>query len=108
MLNFIDGVRKEAIFNIKDKKIILRKGDKNKGFEHILLKHYCSGCQGEITMKDILNFDLYLQIALKLNEVGTSNDELNVYQYIKGLQSYKIVLKELRSEEFVVTFYSVG
>ena len=59
-------------------------------------------------MKDILNFDLYLQRALKLNEVGTSNDELNVYQYIKGLQSYKIVLKELRSEEFVVTFYSVG
>ena len=108
MMNFINGVTKEAVFYIKGMRIVLRKGDEKKGFEHILIKHYCSGCPGELRMLDILNFDLYLQRAIPLNEEGVSNTDLSVYQYIKGLQSYKIVLKEFDKGEYVVTFYSVG
>lgn len=58
-------------------------------------------------MQDILNFDLYLQRAIPLHQAGVSNTDLSVYQYIKGLQSYKIVLKEFNNGEFVVTFYAV-
>ena len=107
MINFIDGITKEAVFAIRGAKVILRKGDKNKGFVHILVKHYCSGYPGEIQMLDILNFDLYLQRAIPLNQAGVSNTDLAVYQYIKGLQSYKIVLKEFNNGEFVVTFYAL-
>ena len=107
MIEFINGITKEAVFNIRNIKVVLRRGDAKKGFEHILLKHYCSGCPGEIGMLDILNFDLYLQRAIQLNQAGVSNTNLSVYQYIKGLQSYKIVLKESINGEFVVTFYAV-
>ena len=107
MIAFINGVTNEAIFNILDKNVILKKGDSNKGFVHIIESHYGKGNRGEITMFDLLNFDLYLQRALKLSSVGVSNINLDVYQYIKGINNYKIVLKKYDEKNLVVTFYKV-
>ena len=107
MIDFINGAKKEARFIIKEMDVVLKKGDDKKGFIHILQEHYCKGCKGELTMLDLLNFDLYLSRAIKLNEDGVSNNSLDVYKYIKGLQQYKIVLKK-EEESLVVTFYSVG
>lgn len=108
MIDFVNGVTKEAFFVIKDMNIILRKGDDNKGFKHIIQRHYCSGCNGELSMLDILNFDLFLQRAIKLTNEGVTNNKLEVFQYIKGLKNYKIILKNESKNRFVVTFYSVG
>jgi hypothetical protein len=107
MINFINGVTKDAVFIIKDMEVTIKKGDDKKGFKHILQKHYCKGCDGELTTRDILNFDLFLQRAIKLHSEGVTNTKLEVYQYIKGLENYKIVLKKERDNRFVVTYYSV-
>lgn len=106
MINFINGVTNKAEFSIKNMNIILKKGDNKKGFMHIL-KHYCIGCKGEITTDDILNFDLYLLRAVKLNEEGVTNNNLDVYKYIKRLSQYKIILKKESENNFVVSFYAV-
>ena len=107
MINFINGVTSEAIFNILNKSVILRKGDSNKGFVHIIENHYGKGSRGEINMLDLLNFDLYLQRALKLSSVGVSNPNLDVYQYIKGINNYKIILKKDSDKNLTVSFYKV-
>lgn len=107
MINFINGVTSKAVFNIKEMNIILYKGDSKKGFVHIIETHYGKGSKGEITIMDLLNFDLYFQRAIKLNEKGVSNQNLDVYKYIKGLNQYQIVLKKNSEIDFVVTFYKV-
>jgi hypothetical protein len=107
MINFINGVTKEAVFDIFNMKVILKRGNEYKGFQHILIKHYCRNCPGELNTMDIINFDIYLQRAIKLNTVGVSNSKNIVFQYIKGTNQYKIVLKEIANNKFVVTFYSV-
>lgn len=106
IINFINGVTDEAKFLIKNMTVLLEKGDEKKGFMHILISHYNTK-NGNITMSDIINFDLYLERAIKLNEYGVSNQNLEVYQYINGTDQYKIVLKK-KSNNLVVTFYSVG
>ncbi len=105
MIDFINGVTNEAIFNIIDKNVILRKGNSTNGFVHILESHYGKGIKGEITMLDLLNFDLYLQRALKLN--GVTNKNNDVYQYIKGATNYKIILKKDNDKNLTVSFYKV-
>lgn len=113
MINFINNVTKKAIFHIKDKKIILRKGwgdgkgIKGTGFQHILEKHYCKGCPGEITLNDILNMDLVISRGILLNDEGVTNTDNIVYRYIKGPQQYNVILKYENENELVVSFYSI-
>ena len=103
MIDFINAVTKKAVFEIKDMTVIIGKGN----LEHIL-KHYCVGCRGEITTNDILNFDLYLQRAIPLNEEGVTDEDKKVYQYIKSsLIQYKIILEEVYDNNYVVSFYAV-
>lgn len=106
MIDFINGVTDEARFSIKNMTVVLEKGDEIKGFMHILLEHYQTRT-GKLTMNDIINFDLYLERSIKLNQVGVSNTNLDVYQYVKEVNQYKIVLNKI-SDYLVVTFYSVG
>ena len=44
MIDFINAVTNNAIFNINGTKIILRKGTSSGGFIHILEKHFCKNC----------------------------------------------------------------
>lgn len=106
MIDFINGVTAKAVFSIKNMTVVLEKGDEIKGFMHILLEHYQTQ-KGKLTMDDIINFDLYLAQSIKLNEEGVTNQNLEVYQYFKGLNQYKTVLKKM-SDHLVVTFYRVG
>lgn len=107
-IDFINGLTNNATFMINGMKVVLYVGDTKKGFKHILEQHYCSGCKGEITMLDILNFDIHLSRAMKLNEEGVSNNFLDVYYYIKGLSRYKIILNKESEGNFVVSYYHVG
>lgn len=107
MINFINNVTKSAVFEINGKKIILRKGNSFGGFKHILEKHYCSGCNGEITLLDILNMDLTIQRGLLLNNTGVTNKDNIVYSYLKSSLQYKLVLKEEKENQLVVTYYTV-
>ena len=64
MIKFINGVTKEALFHINGVSIKLVKGDENKGFKHILLKHYHNN---DLDTMDILNMiDIYIRLLAKL------------------------------------------
>ena len=46
--------------------------------------------------------------GLKLANKGVSNKKLIVYQRIKGLDHYKLILKPNENGDLIVTMYSVG
>ncbi len=108
MINFINGVTTHACFVVGTQTIILYKGDEKKGFQHILEKHFCKGCPGSLTAMEILNMTDIVKQGILLANQGVSNKELIVYQKIKGMNHYKLVLKPEKNGDFVVTMYSVG
>jgi len=107
MIDFINNVTNKAVFMIKDMKVILRKGNSRGGFQHILEKHYCKNCPGEITLSDILNMDLVIQRGLKLNIVGISNPNNIVFNYKNNEKEHNVVLKPEINNELVISFYSI-
>jgi len=108
MIDFINGITLHAIFTFQEKNIFLYKGDEKKGFRHILEKHYCKDCPGKVTAIDILNMIDIVKKGLKLANKGVSNKKLIVYQRIKGLDHYKLILKPNEDGDLIVTMYSVG
>jgi len=114
MIDFINNVTTNAVFNIKNMKIILKKGwgdgkgIQGAGFQHILEKHYCKSCPGEITLQDILNIDLIISKGIELNKVGVSGSTNRVFRYIRGLVQHNIILKSEIENELVVSFYSIN
>ncbi len=105
MVDFINGLTEYALFELDGVKIYLRRGDEKKGFEHILLRHYCVGCPGELSTMDILNMIDVAKKGIKLANEGVNNRHLIVYKKIKGLDQLKLVLKPLGDNQFVVTLY---
>jgi hypothetical protein len=105
MIDFINGVTPHAEFNVNDKKIFLYKGDAKKGFQHILERHYCIGCTGEVSTMEILNMMDIVRRGIKLENKGVTNNNLIVY-YRMDTQ-HKLVLKPNSDNEFVVTMYSI-
>ena len=84
IIDYINGVTKQAEFIINTQKIILKDGDSNKGFIHIIERHYCRGCPGELDAIDIINLSEVISRGIKLNDIGISNKKLNVYQLNKN------------------------
>ena len=107
IIDYINGVTKQAEFIINTQKIILKDGDSNKGFIHIIERHYCSGCPGELDAIDIINLSEVISRGIKLNDIGISNKKLNVYQLNKNGKILKVVLNPNSFGELVVTFYNV-
>lgn len=107
MIDFINAVTKNAIFTINETKIILRKGTSSGGFIHILEKHFCKNCPGEITLDDIINIDLVMQRGLKLNNIGVSNPNNIVLNYKHGNKEHNLILRQEKDNELVISFYSI-
>jgi len=105
MIDFINAVTSYAEFKVDSKKIFLRVGDDKKGFRHILEKHYCKGCKGEVTTKEILNIIDIVERGIKLNEVGNINSDLVVYQ--RTDTQHKLVLKPIDEDAYIVTMYGL-
>ena len=107
MIDFINGVTDKAVFEIKSMTITLKKGNASIGFRHILERHFCKGCKGEVDMLDILNLDLIISRGLKLNTVGVSNSKNIVINYRNNNVEHNVILKKERNDELIVSFYSV-
>lgn len=107
MINFINAVTVNATFYINETKIILRKGTSKGGFIHILEKHFCKNCPGEITLNDILNMDMVMQRGLRLNNIGVSNKDNIVLNYKNRDKEHNLILKPENDNELVVSFYSI-
>ena len=106
MIDFINGVTSFAEFEVKEQKIILRKGDSQKGFVHILEKHYCKSCEGEVTTMELLNMINIVKKGIRLGEYGVSNSNLIVYQRVDTEE--KLVLKEINDGSLIITMYSIS
>jgi hypothetical protein len=102
MVDFINGLTKTAEFQINEMKMILYLGDEKKGFKHILLKHYRSN---DLTAIDIINMYEIAKRGIKLGTEGVSNDDLDVYMFLKNDNNFRLVLKPQKSNSWVVTFY---
>jgi hypothetical protein len=102
MVDFINGLTKTAEFQINEMKMILYLGDEKKGFKHILLKHYRSN---DLTAIDIINIYEIAKRGIKLGTEGVSNDDLDVYIFLKNDNNFRLVLKPQKSNSWVVTFY---
>ncbi len=55
MYDFVMQSKRSTTFTINEYTITVNVGNENFGFMHIILRHFCDGCDGEITAKDILN-----------------------------------------------------
>jgi len=104
MIDFINGVTLEAAFTIKEQQIILFKGDEKKGFRHILEKHY----QNDLEAMDIINIVVSIEQGIKLANEGVTNENLEVYMHLKNNKEFRLVLKQMEENLWIVTFYRKG
>jgi hypothetical protein len=102
MYDFVVHSKSSISFEINEYTIIVYKGDKGHGFKHILLRHYCSGCDGEITSKDILNIGNVIANDI---ELPGKKGRKNFIQY-KNEKKYTVVLKVKQDGRLIFNFFS--
>ena len=100
--DFVIKSQRYTTFNIAGYDIILKVGNEDFGFKHFLLKHYGTGCVGEIKANDILK----LGNVIKHNiSVPAKEDKIKFIQ-TKGDLKYSVVLKPQKDGKLVVSFFS--
>lgn len=88
-------------FEIKGDIILLRKGNENFGFKHLLLKHYGIGCEGEVCALDILKIGNVIKSGI---EIPAKKNRIKYIQN-KNNEKYTVILTK-RSDYLIFTFYS--
>lgn len=101
--DFVMQSKRSAIFTIDDYTITIKVGNENFGFMHILLRHFCVGCDGEITAKDILNIGYV--IKNKIIVPSKRKGRINFIQ-TKDNERYTVVLTEQNPNDLIFTFFS--
>ena len=100
--DFVIKSQRYTTFNTAGYDIILKVGNEDFGFKHFLLKHYGTGCVGEIKANDILK----LGNVIKHNiSVPAKEDKIKFIQ-TKGDLKYSVVLKPQKDGKLVVSFFS--
>jgi len=102
--DFIIAKRDIIQFDIQGKQYFIKKGNADKGFMHILLRHYGEECEGRLTARNILN----MATIIKMGSVYQS--EKNEYLSISNTfnnERFVIVLSKDKNGHWVVTYYSV-
>jgi hypothetical protein len=102
--NFVIGIAHIIQFNIHGKQYFIKRGDKNKGFEHILLRHYGEGSDGRLTSTNILNIATTIKMGSPY--ASEKNDYISISNEFNG-ERYIIVLSKDRNGHWVVSYYSV-
>jgi len=102
--DFIIAKKDIIQFEIHGNQYFIKKGNKDKGFMHILLKHYGEECDGRLTARNILN----MATTIKMGSVYQSekNDYLSISNTFNN-ERFMIVLSKDRNGHWVVTYYSV-
>jgi len=102
--NFVIGISKIIQFSINGKQYFIKRGNKYKGFEHILLRHYGGGSEGRLTASNILNIATTIKMgspyASERNDYTSISNEFNGERYI-------VVVSQDRNGHWVVSYYSV-
>ena len=103
MYDFVMQSKRSTTFTINEYTITINIGNKNFGFMHILLRHFCNGCDGEITAKDILNIGHVIKNNITVP--SKKKDRINFIQS-KGDEKYTVVLTKKSPNDLIFTFFS--
>ena len=102
--DFVMQSKRSATFTINDYTITIKIGNENFGFMHILLRHFCNGCDGEITAKDILNIGYVIKNNITVP--SKRRGRINFIQTKENNEKYTVVLTENNSNHLIFTFFS--
>ena len=91
-------------FNINHKQYFIKRGNKDKGFMHILLRHYGEECEGQLTATNILNIATTIKMGSPY--ISEKNGYLSISNEFNGTR-YIVVLSQDRNGHWVVSYYSV-
>jgi hypothetical protein len=103
--DFVIGKSTIAQFDINGEQYFLKRGNSKQGFEHILLGHYCQGCKGQITARDILNIANIIKNGRCLTDIELKNGNIG-YAQKKNEFTYKIILNRERNGNWVISMFS--
>jgi len=91
-------------FNINHKQYFIKRGNKDKGFIHILLRHYGEECEGRLTATNILNIATTIKMGSPY--ISEKNGYLSISNEFNGIR-YIVILSQDRNGHWVVSYYSV-
>jgi len=103
--SMISTSKNSAILNINGIRIQFSTGCKKHGLKHILLRHFCEGCEGEVSAMDIISLERFLQ----QNDRFTSSDNSKYgYNYKKDENNkYRLLLFKDVNADGVLTVYKL-
>jgi len=68
------------------------------------LRHFCNGCDGEITAKDILNIGYVIKNNITVP--SKKKGRVNFIQTKENGEKYTVVLTKQNSNDLIFTFFS--
>ena len=105
MYDFINGKRDIAQFGIRGSQYFLKKGNRDKGFMHILLRHYGEDCtEGCLSAKNILNIATTIKMGSPYQ--SDKNDYLTISNTFDHGR-FLVVLSKDRNGHWIVSYYKV-
>ena len=103
MYNFVIHEKRYAEFTINDYDIVVRLGNKDFGFKHLILRHYGNGSDGEIKALDILKIGNIIKQDLTIPAKGKNKI---VFIQNKNNTKYTVILKKGKSGKLLFNFFS--
>ena len=104
MYDFVMHSQRSTTFPINDYTVTVNVGNENFGFMHIILRHFCYGCDGEITAKDILNIGYVIKNNITVP--SKKKDRVNFIQTKENGEKYTVVLTKQNPNDLIFTFFS--
>jgi len=104
IFNFVVNTEKSTTFTVEGYTITLAVGTNDFGFKHFILKHYGSGCNGEVKAIDILK----IGNIIKNDIVTEASDDTKIkFTQNKGDNVlYTLIVKKKKHNELIVSFFS--
>ncbi|MDZ7817114.1 MAG: hypothetical protein U5K55_00235 [Aliarcobacter sp.] len=103
IFDFVIEKKKITEFKIKDYDIILNKGNKNFGFQHLILRHYGIGSDGEIKALDILKIGNVIKQDTTIPAKGSK--KIAFIQNKNGIK-YTVILLKKPKGKMLFNFFS--
>jgi hypothetical protein len=103
MYDFVMKEQKHTEFKVKDYTIIIRIGNKDFGFKHLLLRHFGNGVTGSITALDILKIGNVIKNDVTL---PAKDNKRIVFIQNKNNTKYTAVLQKEKSGKLLFSFFS--
>lgn len=103
IFDFVMEKKNFTEFKVKDYDIILRKGNKNIGFQHLILRHYGVGSDGEVKALDILKIGNVIKQDTTIPAKGIK--KIAFIQNKNGIKYTVILLKQSKGK-MVFNFFS--